>query len=1133
MKNLFFSLILVLTLKSTLKAQSSSVLSKGDWYKFSLSQKGVYKIDNEWLKSAGIDLSTVDPKRISIYGQSKGMLPQKIADSRALDLLENRIYVHGESDGKFNDTDYILFYANDANRLVSDASGFVSTQLNLYENKAYYFLHIKDSEALRIENKSEIIGDFPKITDYVANYSYEEEAQNLLSSGRERYSKEMNSNNATKLISVPIENLIQKGDLKVELTYLSSLLSERFTHEIQTYFGSDLLGKMEVTTRTIGIYDTVAYITTQLYSKPASSISTSNYSSPSLKIQVKGRGYFDKISINAVARMSMGTKSLFFNSKNRDTEDVSTFELSNATNKLKIWDITNAQKVSSLIVKNNSTKISFNDSTKEEKSYVAFYDEQALVPAFVSKIKNQDLHADLSPDYVIITHGDFLSAANRLADFRRTYDGFTMKVVNIQEVYHEFSSGKQDPTAIRDYFRFLYKNGNKKLKYALLLGKASLDYKNLDGYGDLFLPTYESRNSLHLVQSYASDDYFTLLGDDSGEWQESKAGDEMVEIGIGRIPATKLSQANTVVDKIINYHKNTKRNLGLWKTKVMFVADDADRNSHLEDAEDLANVLKTKSPFYNIKKVYLDAYDEEIINGHKKLPAVNATIKESIDNGVLVLNYNGHGGTNALAQESIINSEEIQSWDNKYKLPFFITGTCQFGRHDKPNLASVSRISGAEEILFKTNGGGVGILTTSRAVYQDANKSLLLAVMQHLLSERGSNPRVGDAFKNTKNDAREGENNRNFILLGDPALRLGSVDYSIVSDSINSKSPAVDTIKLKALETVNIKGSITLDNGQLNSDFNGTVIVQLIDKATPQLTQGHDSNPTTFAILDNALFRGKATVKNGLFSISFIIPKNINYEEGEAKITFYASNAEQNKDAIGFQKIILGGSSDDFEADIEGPEIRLAFNDTTFQSGDNVEPNALFLASIYDESGINISQTSLGQKLLVTLDEDKQIPMNDYYIATQDDFKRGSIEYPFSQLEKGNHRLVLKAWDAHNNPSEQEILFHVTDQLEIDIQELFNYPNPFRDRTTFSLKHNRAKEDLALTIRIFSSRGELVSTLTQEIERNDSKEEEVEWNLTSGANKLNTGIYIANCSLKSLKDGSQTTKSIKIFITNK
>ena len=903
LKYLSLTLILIFSLKSNLKAQDSSVLAKGEWYKFSVSERGVYKIDASWLEDAGIDPSTIDPRKLSIYGQSEGMLPQKISDPRPTDLLENAIYVKGEEDGKFDADDYILFFANNQNKVIVETSGFISTETNLYSNQAFYFLHLKEDAGARIQDQKEIIGDFPKVSTYTAHYTYEPEETNLLRSGREWYGKEIKDKETQ--INIPLSDLNSQGQINVKFNFMA----KRFVEESNNVTIDKSLGGLELARIDKPISPRPLYTNQVIACNDLETIKAKDLgaklNSLNFKFKVKGIGHLDKISVNADANLILRDKAKVFNSKNAVAE-ISTFRLEEVNQKIRVWDISQLSTPKSLPYNVTNQSLEFSDSTNTFKEYIAFSDQQALTPKFNGKIANQNLHADLSPDYVIISHKNFLSEANRLAEFRRKRDGFTVKVVDIEEIYPEFSSGMQDPTAIRDYFRYLYKNG--KLKYALMFGKASYDFRNIIGYANMFVPTYQSRNSIHSVRSYASDDYFGFLDDQDGEWVENEAGDAKLNIGIGRFPSSNLIQAEIAVEKVINYHKKSKNNLGLWKSKVLLVADDGDKSDvdHIQHAEEVAQVLRNESNFYTIKKVYLDAYDQVLENSHYKVPAVVSAINENINNGILIFNYNGHGGETSLSDEGIVTRKIIaDDWDNKFKLPLFVTATCQIGKHDNP-----ISFSGAEQIIFRKNGGAIAMVTTARFVYAYSNKLLNLSVMKHILSDTHVNDRLGDAFKKIKNEdsAQKGENNRNFILFGDPALRIGGADFNVKIEEINKLDPNSDHLSLSALETVNLKGTIEAENGMINTSFNGEVIVQLIDKPIERITQGHfDRAPSTFKVLDNVVFRGKATVKDGKFSISFIIPKNINYKTGEAKLTFYAVNNELNSDALGYTKVKLGG----------------------------------------------------------------------------------------------------------------------------------------------------------------------------------------------------------------------------------
>ena len=415
-----------------------------------------------------------------------------------------------------------------------------------------------------------------------------------------------------------------------------------------------------------------------------------------------------------------------------------------------------------------------------------------LTPSIVGEVVNQNLHnTPINVEYVIVSHPNFLVPAERLADFHQEKDDISSIVVTPKQIYNEFSSGVQDVSAIRDFLRFLYKRSNSKLKYVLLFGDGSYDPKNRVADNTNFIPTYQSLNSTHPTLSYVTDDYFGLLDDNEGEFNN-----DLVDIGIGRFPASNLSQANVLVDKVQQYY--AKESFGSWRNDIVFIADDGDENdgnTHMWQADTLANIVADNYKNININKIYLDNYLQESTPGGPRSEATNSAINNRIDKGALLINYTGHGGPLGWTAERILELDQINAWDNGNKLPLFMTATCKFSYFDNPEQTSAG-----EYVLLNPNGGAIALLSTTRLVYSDPNHKLNKHFIKVLFEKKdnGEFPRLGDVFKQTKVLSGTSVNNRNFTLLGDPALCLSYPEYHIQNTNI------IDT--LKALGEVTVSG---------------------------------------------------------------------------------------------------------------------------------------------------------------------------------------------------------------------------------------------------------------------------------------------------------------------------------------
>jgi len=816
----------------------------------------------------------------------------------------------------------------------------------------------------------------------------------------------------------------------------------------------------------------------------------------------------------------MSGNSMLFRDAASIGNEVASFELSNANAEISVWDVTDPTSVVKMSTSINANELSFNDSINELHEYIAFNSSAYLTPSIVGEVANQNLHnTPIDVEYVIVSHPNFLVPAERLANFHQEKDDMPSIVVTPQQIYNEFSSGVQDVSAIRDFLRFLYKRQNSKLKYVLLFGDGSYDPKNRVADNTNFIPTYQSQNSTHPTLSYVTDDYFVLLDDNEGEFNN-----DLVDIGIGRFPASTLSEANILVDKVERYY--AKESFGSWRNDIAFIADDGDSkdgNTHMWQADSLANIIADNYKNININKIYLDNYLQESTPGGPRSVATNQAINNRIDNGALLINYTGHGGPLGWTAERILELDQINAWNNGNKLPLFMTATCKFSYFDNPEQTSAG-----EYVLLNPNGGAIALLSTARLVFASPNYTLNKHFIKVLFEKKdnGIFPRLGDVFKQTKVLSGTSVNNRNFTLLGDPALCLAYPEYEIETKSI------IDT--LKALGEVTIFGEVFGENGVLTA-FNGTVYPTVYDKEIIRTTLGQEScTPMPYRDQNNILYKGAASVVDGNFSFSFVVPKDIAYNYGAGKISYYAVSDDQEPvDAAGSDEgFVIGGTADDITYDYEGAELEIYMNTRNFSDGGITDENPVLLADIFDFSGVNTVGNGIGHDITAVLDGNTANPyvLNDFYEANKDDYTRGVISFPFYNLAKGEHTLTLKVWDVFNNSAEATITFVVADDSAFTISDYSTYPNPFSNSTDIYFQHNKPNQNLDVFLEIYSITGTLVKKQEKSYRDNGYRVGPIKWHGDDEyGGKLSAGIYIAKLGVSS-SDGDFTSKSIRIIL---
>jgi hypothetical protein len=1094
--------------KSTSKYVYSSVLASGKWAKVLVSKSGVYRITYDELVSLGFS----SPSQVRIFGNGGKDLPEVYADSALDDLNEIPVQLYAGADGIFNSGDYIYFYAEGPVTWSYNATKKRYTHVkHPFASKVPYFITVSEG-GKKIETYSPSLTANAQSSSFDGLFYHEENNNNLLGSGRTWYGEVFGTVDSYSF-TFSIPNFITTEPVKVaaQLVGSSSVLSAFVFSMNSAQFGS-----VNVPAKTESQYGRVVSFYDSAYSSRANTSVSIYYNQNNVS---SAQGWLQYLDVIARQNIDVSSGQLQFrDSRTLGSGKVTLFSVSGAGSNTLVWDVTYINKSFRVGASLHNNILSFTATSDELHEYVAFDPTADLLsPEFVTEdngaVSNQDLHGLAAPDMVIVSHPDFLSQANKLAALHLEHDGLKSVVVTPQQIYNEFSSGMPSPAAIRNFMKMFYDRAGSAgsyPKYLLLFGDGSYDNRPestpLTGNTN-YIITYESDNSLSESASYVSDDYFGLLDDDE------TASSGLLDIGIGRLPVQDTVQANAMVNKVSKYY--SQESMSDWRTNICFVADDEDSNSHMAQADSLASYyVANKLPSLNTYKIYCDAFTQVPTSTGQRYPEVNTAIRNQLNRGILILNYTGHGGERGLAQEQIMQqADDIKKWNND-KYPLFVTATCEFSRFD-----NYKQTTAGEDVLLNENGGGIGLLTTTRIVYSDLNLNLNICVYKNALTRSSDNSafRLGDIARITKNNAGSSVNKLCFTLLGDPALSLAIPKYNIKTDSINHK-PLRSADSLKAYAAVEISGHIEDESGNLLSNFNGVVNPTVFDKSHVVTTLANDGgDPFTFDAQENILFRGTASVKNGYFSYKFILPRDMDYDYGNGRLSYYATDFTEDAWGKTSDSVIVGGISNNSYSDNSGPQIKLYMNDTTFTNGGITDENPVLLAKVVDEYGVNSGGNGIGHDIVAVLDNDpsQSYVLNNFYQSDLDAYWKGTIEYQLSQLAAGNHTITLKVWDIFNNSSEASLDFVVPGGNAMQIQKLYNYPNPFISNTWFVFEHNRPDEDLTGEIEIYNFAGMHVRTLTFTLNSSGYTSGPIYWDGTSNGKKISTGIYIYRVILRS------------------
>jgi hypothetical protein len=1128
----------LLTIPSITNAQNS-VLAQGEFYKLAITnpQGAVYKIDKNFLLKLGINPQNINPQNIQIFGNGGGMLPQANQTPRADDLIENAIFVQGEGDGKFDDTDFILFYAEGSDKLVYDSNlQFIRHEKNLYSTQNYYFITIGTKAGKRITATPTITNPANSIESFDEVDYWEDEQENIADSGRLWFGKTLFGGDTQNFSLKNCINLADDASLNI---IAQTFAASRFkTTELEISLNNKKITTFAIPASPSFDTNTERYVPKgNIEPKPENPvlislvaknfIATDGNTNFSLKFDNKADGNasanFDFLVMNVQRKLQLYGNFTRFRSIRSISNPINEYKIGGITepNTTQVWDITDSKQIFSHTLTNPTpTTASFKAKNEGLREYIVLKTNANFEnPVSIGKIPNQNLHALPVPDFVIITHPTLLEAANKLADFRKKNDNLEVLVITTEQVYNEFSSGRKDVSAIRDFTKYMYKK-SKKLKYLLLFGNGSYNHKGETDY----VPTYESHESIHPIYSFASDDYYGMLDEKEGEWAENSGNLDNLEIGIGRIPFRILGntrikeQANAIVDKIIAYSNG--KSMGTWRNEVCFVADNGDNNNTLfqGDSETLATRLDAQIPNLVIDKLYLDAFPTTLTANGITSPIVRQKLNEEVETGALFINFIGHGSESGWTAEKILDEVNAASWQGLNNMPLMMTATCEFGRYD----GQVK--SGAEVALLNPKGGAIALLTTTRPVYSNNNEVVNRAFVDNIFKPLadGTMPRLGDLVRIVKNNSILGVANRNFVLLGDPSLRLAYPKIETVLTKIEVDGK--ESTQFTALSKVTISGEIQ-DKGILQSNFNGTAYISVLDKAYRTNTLGLIDGKMSYVLQDNLLYKGQATVTNGKFTATFVVPKNIDYKDGNGKILLYATNDELTIDAKGANRAIkISGSRNNPPLDNTAPTVQMYMDTPSFVSGNKVEKNTTLFVNLTDISGFNVSATGIGQDMVVILNDTIKYVVSKYFQTEKDDFTKGKIVFPLKNLQSGKYTLVFRVWDTYNNASETSLQFYV-DYEPFTIKSTV-YPNPFSNNVRIEFSHNRSNEiPILINYEIFNSLGQsVVKSYTAEYQVSPTIFQ-IEWNGTGeGGGKLTSGMYFYRITIEQfIKNGEKAT----------
>jgi hypothetical protein len=708
-------------------------------------------------------------------------------------------------------------------------------------------------------------------------------------------------------------------------------------------------------------------------------------------------------------------------------------------------------------------------------------------------------------DYLLVYYDAFQAAADTLARWRANHlplDGvsgpFAVETVPISALYDQFSGGRTDPLAIRNFLRAAFYNWTPRPTFVTLLGDASYDFKNFlgrapAGQPGTLVPSYE--NGFASGKQFATDDWLLNVDD---------AGTIIPDFFGSRIPAGDPATALEFVrDKVLFYERSAPG--GAYRNRIMLVADDNYQGAnddplhwrHLAQTSELDSVHTPQH--LDRAYVYLHTYPDG--PGSTK-PGAKADIKRIVNEGVLMFNFIGHGSPFKMSDETVLSDVDAGTFTNAARPTLFVAASCDVGKYNDPTVQSLG-----ERLLLAPSGGAVGVISATEIAYTDLNAALNWALYDQIFDRSAANGQyhfgVAQALLIAKiltsyNARHELDNfnitnNSKYQLMGDAALRLNLprlwVDLSYYAcDTCTAALP-----DLKRGSTVTFRGRVLDRPGGAPVALAGTADM-LIEDSPPQdrapdcpLQPGCNDPPIEYWYKAGPMYRGDVAVAGGVLQGKFVVPVEARggargriraYVLGQAAGQSFESDGAGSIRAQVSPGVPPGG-------DDAGPIITLSFG-----SGSTVvKPDATLRVDLYDPSGILITGHTLQNGIVVTLDENTtaRVDITSSFRYAKGSYTTGNAVWVLPNLSPGKHTVRVSAADnlaaglgAASHRSSAILEFEVTENPPLSILGAYLFPNPTnsgRLRSGGQFVIETRGDSVNALLRVYTVSGRLIRTL--------------------------------------------------------
>jgi hypothetical protein len=667
--------------------------------------------------------------------------------------------------------------------------------------------------------------------------------------------------------------------------------------------------------------------------------------------------------------------------------------------------------------------------------------------------------APIPVDYLVIYWDGFKAAADTLTEWRKTRlplggaaPPYGTLSVPVSALYDQFSGGRVDPSALRNFLRAAFYNwpltpGGRAPAFVTMLGDGSHDFKNYlgraaPGQPGTLLPSWEGGYDIVVRRQYATDDWL-LNVDDTEQVIPDFFG--------GRIPAGDANAALVYVrNKLLAYERRSPT--GEWRNRVMFIADD-DKQGASDDALRWTHVAQSSQLDSSVtpnhidrKYVYLHKYPDG--PGDTK-PGAKTDIIKTINEGVLMVNFIGHGSPFKMTDESVFLDTDTGALTNAERLTVFVAASCDIGKFNDPTVQSLG-----ERLLIEPQGGAVGVISATELALSSQNAQLNRTLYSEVFERQAGGGPYQTPMAQALNTAKLGfSTTEKYMLMGDAGLRL-NLPRLWANLTLWDSAGTTPITEVKRGQTVMVKGQVVEWPSGNPASFNGVAALLVEDSAPLEQAPPCTFQPNCFSrpfyyYAAGPVFRGEIGVSGGMFQGRFVAPLEARlgtrgrlraYLEGQVATESFAG------DGVGDLRVPVAAGTQ-VTLDNEGPRITLSFpGDATA-----VRPDALLTVDLFDPSGILTTGHTPQNGIVVTVDENttNRVDITSSFRYAADSYQSGTASFQLPNLSEGPHRIEVSAADnlaaglgAGAHRSSVSLDFLVVDEPPLEIRQAYLFPNP-------------------------------------------------------------------------------------------